>query len=185
MAQIIDGKAIAARIRQEVKEGVEELHRQGKTVTLAVIQVGDDPASCVYVRNKEKACRELSIHSLIYRPSDSIPEEELLWNRVFDYLQYTFCNDISREDIAAGAGIHPARLSRLVRSRTGLAVREYLNRMRLEYAVQLLRESRLPVEEIAVQCGFNYPSYFIRLFRRRYRISPGEFRRRKENGFTG
>ena len=78
MAQIIDGKAIAARIRQEVKAGVEELRRQGKTVTLAVIQVGEDPASCVYVRNKEKACRELSIHSLIYRPSESIPEGELL-----------------------------------------------------------------------------------------------------------
>lgn len=78
MAQIIDGKAIAARIREEVKAGVEELRRQGKTVTLAVIQVGEDPASCVYVRNKEKACRELSIHSLIYRPSESIPEGELL-----------------------------------------------------------------------------------------------------------
>lgn len=78
MAQMIDGKAIAARIREEVKAGVEELRRQGKTVTLAVIQVGEDPASCVYVRNKEKACRELSIHSLIYRPSESIPEGELL-----------------------------------------------------------------------------------------------------------
>ena len=78
MAQIIDGKAIAAQIRKEVKEGVQELASLGKTVTLAVILAGDDPASCVYVRNKEKACRELSIHSLVYRPSESITQEELL-----------------------------------------------------------------------------------------------------------
>ena len=78
MAQIIDGKAIAAQIRKEVKEGVQELASRGKTVTLAVILAGDDPASCVYVRNKEKACRELSIHSLVYRPSESITQEELL-----------------------------------------------------------------------------------------------------------
>ncbi len=138
----------------------------------------DSRAACLNLR----ALLEMVLE-LLYREREThVSEEELLWNRIFNYLQYTFCNDISREDIAAGAGIHPARLSRLVRSRTGLAVREYLNRMRLEYAVQLLRESRLPVEKIAMQCGFNYPSYFIRLFRRRYRISPGEFRQRKDGG---
>lgn len=145
----------------------------------ALLAAGSDSRAA---RLNLRALLEMVVE-LLYREREThVSEEELLWNRVFDYLQYTFCNDISREDVAAGAGIHPARLSRLVRSRTGLAVREYLNRMRLEYAVQLLRESRLPVEEIAVQCGFNYPSYFIRLFRRRYRISPGEFRRRKDGG---
>ena len=56
MAQLIDGKAISAQIKEEVKEKVAALKEQGCEVTLAVIQVGADPASSVYVRNKKKAC---------------------------------------------------------------------------------------------------------------------------------
>ena len=52
MAQLIDGKAISAQIKEEVKEKVAALKEQGREVTLAVIQVGADPASSVYVRNK-------------------------------------------------------------------------------------------------------------------------------------
>ena len=55
MAQLIDGKAISAQIKEEVKEKVAALKEQGCEVTLAVIQVGADPASSVYVRNKKKA----------------------------------------------------------------------------------------------------------------------------------
>lgn len=54
MAQLIDGKAISAQIKEEVKEKVAALKEQGCEVTLAVIQVGADPASSVYVRNKKK-----------------------------------------------------------------------------------------------------------------------------------
>ena len=56
MAQLIDGKAISAQIKEEVKEKVAALKEQGCEVALAVIQVGADPASSVYVRNKKKAC---------------------------------------------------------------------------------------------------------------------------------
>lgn len=78
MATIIDGKAIAARIKEEVKSGVDELARQGYTVTLAVIQVGEDPASCVYVRNKKKTCAQLGIQSLSYELEEGVSEEALL-----------------------------------------------------------------------------------------------------------
>lgn len=124
------------------------------------------------------------VQELLYREqAGALSEEEQLWNRIFDHLQYTFCNNVSREDIAEKMKVHPARLSRLIHIHTGLSVRGYLNQMRLEYATRLLRDSRLPVEEIAMRCGFQYPSYFIRLFRTSRHCSPGEFRRRvKEAG---
>ena len=78
MAQLIDGKAISAQIKEEVKEKVAALKEQGREVTLAVIQVGADPASSVYVRNKKKACEYIGIRSLAYELPEETPEEELL-----------------------------------------------------------------------------------------------------------
>ena len=78
MAYIIDGKKIAAEIKEEVKKEIEALKAQGKEVTLAVIQVGTDPASCVYVGNKKKACEYTGIRSLAYELPEETTEEELL-----------------------------------------------------------------------------------------------------------
>ena len=78
MAKRIDGKAIAAQIKQELKEQVQQLAKDNITVTLAVIQVGQDPASCVYVRNKQRTCEELGIHSLSYGLEETTSEEKLL-----------------------------------------------------------------------------------------------------------
>lgn len=78
MAQIIDGKVISAQIKDELKEEVAELKNKGKNACLAVIQVGNDPASSVYVRNKKLACEYIGIGSLSYELPDSTTEEELL-----------------------------------------------------------------------------------------------------------
>ena len=78
MALKIDGKAIAAAVRAELKEEVATLTAAGNTPTLAVILVGDDPASRVYVRNKEKACEDVGIRSLPYTLSAETTQEELL-----------------------------------------------------------------------------------------------------------
>ena len=56
MYQLIDGKKISAEIKEEVKNKVAEYKSNGVEITLAVIQVGNDPASSVYVGNKKKAC---------------------------------------------------------------------------------------------------------------------------------
>lgn len=61
MAKIIDGKRISAEVKDECKERVK---REQLDITLAVIQVGNDPASTVYVGNKKKACEYIGIHSL-------------------------------------------------------------------------------------------------------------------------
>ena len=104
-------------------------------------------------------------------------EEDRIWSRFDEWLRMRFVHDIARDDIAAGIGVRPAMLSRLVRARAGTGIREYLNALRLDYAVKLLRDE-LSVEEISRRCGFAYPAYFIRLFRARYGLTPGEFRKR-------
>ncbi len=78
MAQLIDGKLISAQIKNELKEEVKQLKEQGIIPCLAVIQVGNDPASSVYVNNKKKACSYIGIESLSYELEDGISQEELL-----------------------------------------------------------------------------------------------------------
>ena len=78
MAQLIDGKAIASQIKEELKEQVAALKEQGREVSLAVIQVGEDKASSVYVNNKKKAREYIGIRSLSYHLPEEVSEEELL-----------------------------------------------------------------------------------------------------------
>lgn len=75
MAAIIDGKKISAQVKDECRERVA---KEGLDVTLAVIQVGNDPASTVYVGNKKKACEYIGIQSLSYELPEDTTEEELL-----------------------------------------------------------------------------------------------------------
>ena len=78
MAQLIDGKKISAEIKEELKEKVAGLKAEGKEITLAVIQVGNDPASSVYVGNKKKSCEYIGIRSLAYELPEETTEEALL-----------------------------------------------------------------------------------------------------------
>ena len=78
MAVIIDGKTISLQIKEELKQKAADLRAQGTAVTLAVIQVGDNPASCVYVRNKKKGCEYIGIGSLSYELPEETTQEELL-----------------------------------------------------------------------------------------------------------
>ncbi|MFW5630510.1 MAG: bifunctional methylenetetrahydrofolate dehydrogenase/methenyltetrahydrofolate cyclohydrolase FolD [Acetivibrio ethanolgignens] len=78
MAYIIDGKRISGEIKDEVKERVERLKAQGREIRLAVVQIGSDPASTVYVGNKKKACDYVGICSLAYELPEETTEDELL-----------------------------------------------------------------------------------------------------------
>lgn len=74
MAEIISGKALASKIKQEVKQEVEQL---GIKPSFAIIQIGDNPASNTYVRNKIKDCQECGIESRLYRYNSSITQDFL------------------------------------------------------------------------------------------------------------
>ena len=78
MAQIIDGKELAKTIRLNLKEKADELKKRGITPKLAVIMVGDDKASKIYVRNKSRACEEIGIEYEEYILNSNIKIEELL-----------------------------------------------------------------------------------------------------------
>ena len=78
MANIIDGKQISKDIKEELKAEVASLAAQGRKCCLAAIQVGNDPASSVYVGNKKKACAYVGIESLAYELPEETTEEELL-----------------------------------------------------------------------------------------------------------
>lgn len=82
MSQLIDGKKLAKEIREELKLEVDELKKQGITPKLAVILVGEDPASKVYVKNKSKACDKAGIEFEEYLLPANTTEEEL-----FDLIQ--------------------------------------------------------------------------------------------------
>ena len=77
MAIIIDGKEVAREKRVQIKNRVEALKSQGKTVGLAVIIVGENPASRVYVNNKKKGCLEVGIESFEYALPENTTEQEL------------------------------------------------------------------------------------------------------------
>jgi methylenetetrahydrofolate dehydrogenase (NADP+)/methenyltetrahydrofolate cyclohydrolase len=78
-AKIIDGKQIASQIREELQKEIEELKsKQGITPGLAVVLVGENPASQVYVRSKNKAAHEIGVYSEQHNLDESTPEEELL-----------------------------------------------------------------------------------------------------------
>lgn len=78
MYQVINGKKISSEIKDELKSRVAELKAEGKSIALAVIQVGNDPASSVYVGNKKKACAYIGIESLSYELEEQTTEDELL-----------------------------------------------------------------------------------------------------------
>lgn len=77
-AKIIDGKALATKVRNEVSKAVLELNKEGITPGLATVIVGNDPASTVYVKNKGKFAKEVGIKSLQYSLSESVSQEDLL-----------------------------------------------------------------------------------------------------------
>ena len=77
-AQIIDGKAVAARVRAQAAERAKQLTARGVQPGLAVVLVGDDPASQIYVRNKTKACAEAGVRTFDHKLPADISERELL-----------------------------------------------------------------------------------------------------------
>ena len=78
MANIIDGKAVSAQVKEDIRIETEKLKAQGIEIGLAVVIVGNDPASQVYVRNKEKACETVGFNSYKYALPEETTEQELL-----------------------------------------------------------------------------------------------------------
>lgn len=87
--KIINGKEISMQIKDEVKEKVSRLLERKEKVCLAVIQVGNNPASSTYVKNKEKACEYCGIESKIYKLDENVTQKELM--NLIEKLNHDFC----------------------------------------------------------------------------------------------
>ncbi|WP_044409218.1 bifunctional methylenetetrahydrofolate dehydrogenase/methenyltetrahydrofolate cyclohydrolase FolD [Thiomicrospira microaerophila] len=137
-ANILDGKAIAAELRAEIKQEVAQLVNQGKTQPgLAVILVGENPASQVYVRNKKNACKEVGFNDVAYDLPASTSQVELLslideLNQRVDVhgilVQLPLPDHISAETVIERInplkdvdGFHPYNVGRLATRMTNLA----------------------------------------------------------------
>lgn len=92
MAQIIDGKLISTQVKDELRQEALILKEKGIEASLAVIQVGNDPASSIYVRNKKRACEYIGIRSLSYELEESISEDALL----------SLIDDLNKDDSVNG-----------------------------------------------------------------------------------
>ena len=99
--------------------------------------------------------------------------------RVNHFLNQTFASQITLKEVADFAGLSSSYLSRQFHHEYGISFNAYLTARRLEAAQHFLHSSRLQIGEIAAQCGFNSVSYFIRVYRRHYGVTP-----RKHMGST-
>ena len=103
------------------------------------------------------------------------------WRQVETYVKNHLNGDLSREKLAESSKLNPNYLSMLCREKTGCTLNEYVRKQRLMQAAILL-DLDLTLDEITSSCGFQYTSYFIRLFKAEYGSSPGKYRCQHSTG---
>ena len=117
-----------------------------------------------------------------HAPEHARASQTILWQSVCDYISEHWADpDLSRESTARFFGRHPNHLSRFFHRHTKQNFRGYVNGIRLERSLYFLRDLRYNVTDVAHLCGFADLQYFIRCFRTRYGMTPGEYRKRHEN----
>lgn len=141
------------------------------------------------LRNLHNYAHLLEIYALLgeaYLRRDATPAElnalqrqlsgEDAFNRALDYLNKNYMDDMSLDSLAAYAGFSRYTLSRMFRQHTGETFTQYLSRRRVDMAMDLLSGTRLPVTQVALQCGFNSIATFNRVFREVKGCAPTQYR---------
>ncbi len=110
-------------------------------------------------------------------PSQRNTHRQFLWNEIYGFVADNFASPyLSREMLAKHFKVHVVHISRLFQQELGMNFMDYVNMRRFELARQMLLDFSLSIKEISDGCGFHYPSYFIRAFRKKFHLSPGEYR---------
>ncbi len=94
-----------------------------------------------------------------------------------EYINNHFAEKLSLEDISSRAGFSKYHFTRIFKENTGITVIDHINARRCDNASFLLRETRKPISEISIECGFESPSYFAKAFSKLYRVLPSEYRK--------
>ena len=143
---------------------VSEMHSEGYPLMLK---------SCLF-----QFLFSLFAHKSVEKPAPVSPHEQIL-KRIIMYVREHFAENIPIEKIAAEVEYSPSHFMRFFKIETGHSFIEYLNDYRISYAGYLLKESNDAIGGIASRCGFDNFSYFIRLFRRKYGVTPKEYRKNR------
>ena len=141
------------------------------------------------LRNLHNYAHLLEIYALLgeaYLRTEATPAEmnalqrqlsgEDAFNRALDYLSKNYMDDVTLDSLAAYAGFSRYTLSRMFRQYTGETFTQYLSRRRVDMATELLSATRMPVTQVALQCGFNSIATFNRVFREVKGCTPTQYR---------
>lgn len=108
-------------------------------------------------------------------------QDERIVHQVQEYIQNNLKNEVTMSQIARITYLNPDYTTRIFKRRTGMTIREYLIKKRMEYAKHLLHSTELSISEIAMETGYDNFSYFIKSFRKYYGVTPKQFRKNMEN----
>lgn len=143
---------------------------QKEVVTLFLFHFFTYFNSCIYPAEHQGAPRN----------SEALSQIEAVGAMV-QWIEEHYRLSFTMNDMAAALHFSPGYLSRLFREQTGRTIVDYTNERRLEEARTLLGSPVLSIELISKQTGFNYPSYFIAMFKKKYGLTPQQYRKRMEN----
>ncbi len=119
------------------------------------------------------------------RPAIDIPETGMATDRVVEYIHAHYAEPLTLDEISSRFATNRTSLNALFRRVCGTSVMAYLNSVRMEVAAALLRDTELPIGDIAVRSGFSDEAYFSRAFRKRYSLSPLAYRKSFPNPYHG
>lgn len=132
----------------------------------------------------EKYCSSVLSEVIIKVVRSVVFPSAAVYNRmdkVIEYIEENYAQDISNRELADIAGYHPYHLNRLMRDYTQSTVHQYLMGYRLKKSQELLTNTSFGITEISELCGFRSAYYFSNVFKRRFNVSPTEYRRNQKN----
>lgn len=148
-----------------------------------LVELLSDPTPCYTGEGMYRRVVELLVSEVAglveHAPESERSNNTIMWHSLCDYISAHWSEpSLSRERVAEYFQRHPNHLSRFFHQHTKQNFRSYLNEIRLKRSLQFLRDLRYNVTDIANLCGFTDLQYFIRCFRKRFGMTPGEYRKR-------
>lgn len=117
-----------------------------------------------------------NVPELFENITDSFSNEDLLLKKLLCYIDSNYSEEIDLKQISNSANISISTCNRLFQSQLKISPVQYLTNVRIEHSRILLKETNRTLIDISLSCGFNSPSYFCRVFKKRYHVSPIQYR---------
>ena len=178
---ILDIEAFAERVIEEGDNPLDKVFEKYPLSCINIKFLNSAKLDELVERFYKSECKDksilLKIIELIRSTPTAKPNPHPIIERITEYIKNNLNEDLSVNNVAKGMNISVYHLSHLFKQITGISILEYRNELRLTRAKQMLIESRLSVNEIAIRCGFCNASYFTEVFSRSEKISPSQFRK--------